>query len=187
MKTLTFWEKDPITHARLLFLLLLGQLAPAVLHAQLTISQGGTPTSATVPGTVASLAGSDGLLPNLAVPASLLSSAKGTANWYVQSASVLLVAADLAKHNRFPTRHGQLLLAAEQNLLGAKQAGFATERGHANCAYLLGYLAERLHNDVPAAEAYYEEAVAADPKNTQAANALARTKAVLAFRASLAR
>jgi len=91
------------------------------------------------------------------------------------------------KHNRFPTRHGQLLLAAEQNLLGAKQAGFATERGHANCAYLLGYLAERLHNDVPAAEAYYEEAVAADPKTRRPQTLWRGPKPVLAFRASLAR
>jgi hypothetical protein len=49
----------------------------------------------------------------------------------------------------------------------------------------LGYLAERLHNDVPSAALFYQAAVSADPNNTQAVNALARAQAILAFRAKL--
>jgi hypothetical protein len=187
MRTQTFSLPRAALLAQILAVALLGALAPSALRAQETAQQGTVSDGATLPGTVASLAGSDGLLTTVSIPNSILVGTQGTAGWYVQSAGVLLTAADLAKHNGFPTRHQQLLETAEQNLLSARQVGFPSDKSHANCAYLLGYLAERLHNDVPSAVAYYQEAVAADPKNTQAANALARTQAVLAFRASLER
>jgi len=170
---------------RVPFLAALGLFALTGAEAQVLT----TPTVLSAPvtwaDTVLSLAQTDGVLAAAAIPDTALGSAKGTGPWYAERAGLLLSAADLARHNQTPTRRQQLLQAAEQDLVSAIHIGFTTGAERAQCEYLLGYLAEKLHNDVLSAEAYYEKAATDDSANTQAAGAVARTKAVLAFRATL--
>jgi len=91
----------------------------------------------------------------------------------------MLYAADVAKRNSYTTRSTQLYQEAVTSLTAAQQSGVSSGQA-SQCKYLLGYLAERISNDLSTAQSYYEQAVASDPTNKRAANALVRVQLYLA-------
>jgi hypothetical protein len=126
-----------------------------------------------------SLTDANNLLPTITVPAGVLPGAEGSAIWNLGRASLMFSAADVAKHNQFPIRSGQLFQEAGNSLIAAQQSGLTPEQG-SQCAYLLGYLAEHVNNDLASAASYYQQALALDSSNSRAANALLRVQMYLA-------
>jgi hypothetical protein len=126
------------------------------------------------------LAGSDGQLPTVVIPSGVLSGAQGSASWNMSRASLMLFAADSAKHSQFLVRSSQLSQEAEKSLIAAQQAGLPAAQG-SQCDYLLGFFAEHTQNNLTSAESYYQQAASLDPTNSQATNALNRVQMYLAW------
>lgn len=97
-----------------------------------------------------------------------------------------LVAAQRAREEGNPARTAALLNEAKTALQSARVAlSGAPTVLRSQIAYDLGQIAENSDHDLAAAETYYAEAAQLQPQNRDAAQALARVKAYLAFRQSL--
>jgi hypothetical protein len=128
---------------------------------------------------IVSLTSSDGQLASVTVPAGVLEGAQGSASYNFSRANLMLFAADVAKYNQFPGRSHQLYSEAEKSLLAAQQVGLPALQG-SQCAYLLGFLSERVDNNLQSAATFYQQALSLDATNKRAVSALARVEMYLA-------
>lgn len=111
----------------------------------------------------------------------------GAAQTRARDGILFMLAAERARELSNPDRSKTLLVEAKAALIQARQQLSATEAPgtRSQVSFSLGRLTEKYGLDLDSAAAFYAEAVALNPSNQQASEALARVRAFQEFRRKL--